>query len=351
MISVRGMRQFHIPGRIPFHTGYYGMLDTSARYRVVFPLIQMRHYRFGRINNVGLRNNSWWQKVIGVGFAGYTVVKMKGITLVIPLLKAAKVGPLLSIGASMAAYGWLFGWKFGVGMVSLIFLHELGHGLAMRALGVPAGPMTFIPFFGAVIEMKGRPVSSYHDALIALGGPVLGTLATIPVLAYGVGSASQFALALSHWGCMVNLFNLLPIGMLDGGRIAGALSKWTLPVGIALSGAGIYAFPNNPILYLTALSACASTYSRFFGSESHDREFWKMSSDRQVLIGGAYVSLIGILAGCMQFNDSMRKSPEQIRLDSGLNAQGDVSDDFFRWSDESFWFTDEKSSEFKQRWI
>jgi Zn-dependent protease len=294
-------------------------------------------------------NTGWWQKVVGVGAAGYTIVKMKGITLALPLLKVAKIGPLLSMGASMAAYGWLFGWKFGVGMVSLIFLHELGHGLAMRALGVPAGPMTFIPFFGAVIEMKGRPVSSYHDALIALGGPVLGTLATLPVLGFGAVTGSQFALALGHWGCMVNLFNLLPIGALDGGRIAGALSKWTLPVGIGLSAAGIYVFPHNPIMYLTALSACVSTYSRFFGSESHDGHFWRMSTQRQLLIGGAYVSLIGILAGCMQFNDAIRKTPDELRRELVPRSMWEESDELFAWSDENTWFADESTH--NSRWI
>lgn len=308
--------------------------------------IQKRYARFDRRRSLRERDPNWWQKVVGVGAAGYTVVKMKGLSLLVPLLKVAKVGPLLSMGASMAAYGWLFGWQFGVGMVSLIFVHELGHGLSMRALGVPAGPMTFIPFFGAVIEMKGRPVSSYHDALIALGGPLLGTAATLPVLGFGAMTGSQFALALSHWGCMVNLFNLLPIGMLDGGRIAGALSKWTLPVGIGLSAAGIYMLPHNPILYLTAISACVSTYSRFFGSESQDHEFWKMSTDKQLLIGGAYVSLIGILAGCMQFNDSIRKSPDQIRREIIPRNEWRESEELFSWSDESQWFSNDKP-----RWI
>lgn len=287
-------------------------------------------------------DSNWWQKVIGVGAAGYTVVKLKGISLLLPVLKFAKVGPLLSMGASMGAYGWLFGWKFGVGMVSLIFVHELGHGLAMRALGVPAGPMTFIPFFGAVIEMRGRPVSSYHDALIALGGPVLGTAGTLPVLLYGLSTGSQFALALSHWGCMINLFNLLPIGMLDGGRIAGAMSKWTLPVGIGLSAAGIYAFPHNPILYLTALSACATTYSRFFGSESGLENFYRISKGKQLIIASSYFGLIGLLALGMNLNDSVRKSPEEVRktLPRSENPEPDY---LFEWSDENAWFGDSNS--------
>ena len=297
---------------------------------------QKRGMRYERGISKHTSSSNWWQKVIGVGAAGYTVVKLKGLTFLVPALKFAKMGPLLSMGASMAAYGWLFGWPFGVGMVSLIFVHELGHGLAMRALGVPAGPMTFIPFFGAVIEMKGRPSNAYHDALIAIAGPILGTAATMPLLAIGLSTGSQFALALSHWGCMVNLFNLLPIGMLDGGRIAGSLSKWTLPVGIGLSGVGIYAFPHNPIMYLTALSACASTYSRFYGSESHHSDFYKLDTQRQLIIGGMYIGLIVFLASAMQLNDTKRKSPAQLRSDLGLHHDPD-SEYLFAWIDENSW--------------
>ena len=329
------VRQHSIVSAEPIAT--YDVLDRNA-----FQTNQRRFMRFQSRSGLRDINTNWWQKVIGVGAAGYTIVKMKGITLVLPLLKVAKIGPLLSMGASMAAYGWLFGWQFGVGMVSLIFVHELGHGLAMRALGVPAGPMTFIPFFGAVIEMKGRPVSSYHDALIALGGPLLGTAATLPVLAVGMATGSQFALALSHWGCMVNLFNLLPIGMLDGGRVAASLSRWTLPAGVALSAAGIYAFPHNPIMYLTALSACASTYSRFFGSESQQSDFYKMSSDRQIFIAGSYVSLIALLAVCMQLNDSVRKSPEQLKRELVPSDQWRESEELFSWSDEKSWFKEDR---------
>lgn len=310
----------------------------DAIHQSTFLLSQCRSFRAGRRLVPHDIDANWWQKVIGVGAAGYTVVKLKGLSVVLPALKLAKIGPLLSMGASMGAYGWLFGWKFGVGMVSLIFIHELGHGLAMRALGVPAGPMTFIPFFGAVIEMRGRPVSSYHDALIALGGPVLGSVGTLPVLLYGLSTGSQFALALSHWGCMINLFNLLPIGMLDGGRIAGALSKWTLPVGIGLSAAGIYAFPHNPILYLTALSACATTYSRFYGSEAAKgfEHFYSISKEKQLVIASSYFGLIGLLALGMNMNDRVRKSPDEVRR--SLPPSVDHAPEYlFEWSDENTW--------------
>ena len=71
--------------------------------------IQRRGWRSNRHSYIRESSSNWWQKVIGVGAAGYTVVKMKGISVLIPLLKFAKIGPLLSMGASMGAYGWLFG--------------------------------------------------------------------------------------------------------------------------------------------------------------------------------------------------------------------------------------------------
>ena len=289
-----------------FHAAAWSHRSTARS-----QLQQRREYRFTR--NPGLSNQGdWWQKVVGVGASGYALVKFKGLSFLLPVIKVAKLGPLVSMGASMAAYGYLFGWQFGVGMVSLIFIHELGHGLMMRRLGVPAGPMTFIPFLGASIEMRGRPISAYHESLIALAGPAVGTLATLPLTVYGLSTGSQFALALSHWGCLVNLFNLLPIGSLDGGRVAASLSRWTLPGGVGLCLAGIFVFPNNPVLYLTLFSAIFSTYSRFFRINSNSQNYFKLSKSQQTGIIGSYLGLAVSLYTLMEVNDRLRKSPEEL---------------------------------------
>ncbi|KAF4729237.1 PtdIns(3,5)P(2) sythesis regulation factor, partial [Perkinsus olseni] len=104
-------------------------------------------------------SGNWWSKVIGVSAAGYAVMKLKGLKILIPVLKFSKAGPLLSMCVSTLAYGAVFGWQFGTGMVGLIFIHELGHALMMRRLGVPTGPMVFIPFMGASVEMRKHPSS------------------------------------------------------------------------------------------------------------------------------------------------------------------------------------------------
>jgi Zn-dependent protease len=128
-------------------------------------------------------------------------------------------------------------------------IHELGHGLVMRMMGIPAGAPTFIPFVGAVIAMKGRPRNAYVEALVAFGGPVLGSAAAFGCLAVAWALDSDFWLSLAFSGFMINLFNLLPISPLDGGRIVGAFSRKMWAVGFLI---GIPAFlaSRSPLLLL-----------------------------------------------------------------------------------------------------
>jgi Zn-dependent protease len=267
-----------------------------------------------------------WQKAVGVGAAGYTIFKLKGLTLILPILKVTKMTPILSMLVSVGAYGAIFGWHFGAGMVYLIFIHEMGHAAAMRHFNIPVGAMTFIPFMGAVIQMKGMPISAKEEAYIALAGPLIGTLATVPFAWYGAAVGSQFALALANWGYMVNLFNLLPIGTLDGGRVAGALSKWAMPAGLALCGGLIAALPTNPILYLVFLSGGYTTYKRFFDPEIHDEGYYGLSPNERVTIGLSYAGLIALTAGLMGLNGNNLKKPQQLRRELRLETP--------RWEEE-----------------
>ena len=270
--------------------------------------LQTRQFRSPRPSRF---DSEWWQRVVGVGAAGYTLVKLKGLSFALPLLKLTKAGPLLSMLVSMGAYGAIFGLPFGVGMVSLIFIHELGHAAAMRYFNIPVGPMVFIPFMGAVVEMRGKPVSVSHEAFIALAGPLVGTLATAPLMLYGVSTGSQLALSLAQWGCMVNMFNLLPIGQMDGGRVAGALSKWFMPAGLVLSGGLIAINPTNPLLYLVGLSAGYQTYQRFYGDSQFD--YYDLSRGEKFAVAGCYAGLLGFITAMMKLNDGLRKSPEELR--------------------------------------
>jgi len=136
-------------------------------------------------------------------------------------LKIAKAGPLLSMLATSFTYSFFFGWPYSVGMVGLIFVHECGHLVMMRHYNVPFSPMVFVPFMGAVISMKDHPKNAWQDAMIAFGGPVMGSAGAAALAVTGSMTDSQLCFALADFGYMVNLFNLLPIGQMDGGRIGG----------------------------------------------------------------------------------------------------------------------------------
>src|SRR6185503_17907018 len=110
-----------------------------------------------------------------------------------------------TIVLSVGAYTLLWGWRFAVLFVLLLFVHELGHALWMRKEGIPAGAPVFIPFLGAVIAMKGRPRNAYVEAKIGLAGPVLGTLGAAVVLGLGELQDSDLLRAAASTGFLLNL--------------------------------------------------------------------------------------------------------------------------------------------------
>ena len=139
------------------------------------------------------------------------------------LLNFAKLGPILKTGGTMIisvfAYAWLFGWRYSVGFVLLIFVHELGHYLSAKRAGLKVGAPTFIPFVGAWIELKEQPMDARVEARIALAGPVAGTIGALVCYYVARDNGSALLMALAYSGFMLNLWNLLPINPLDGGRI------------------------------------------------------------------------------------------------------------------------------------
>ena len=131
------------------------------------------------------------------------------------------------------------------------FYFSSGHAYVMHLRGMPFSPMVFLPFMGAVIATKEMPRDAWEDALIAAGGPVAGSIGAGAVAVAAHVTDSQLLYALADFGFMINLFNLLPIGSMDGGRWAGALSKYVGVAGVGLGGAIAYSgVVKNPLFYL-----------------------------------------------------------------------------------------------------
>ncbi len=135
------------------------------------------------------------------------------------------VSTLISLTLSIGAYSFVFGAPFAVGLVGQLLAHEGGHALMMRRLNIAFGPMLFVPFLGAMVANLSEVKSAYDESKIALAGPAAGTAIALALSAIGIASESQLLLSLASAGYLLNMFNLLPIGSLDGGRVASALSK------------------------------------------------------------------------------------------------------------------------------
>ena len=208
------------------------------------------------------------------------------------ILKVAKFPTLITMLLAIWVYAQIWGAKFAFGFVFLIFIHECGHALTMRRLGIPAGAPVFIPFVGAFISMKNLPKDAYSEALVGLGGPVLGSTAAFFCLFVGLVSGNQFWYALAYTGFMINLFNMIPISPLDGGRITGVLSRWFWLVGFALGGFLFYKI-QSPILLLVLALGIFSFLASF---KKQDAGYYEVSLERRILIGTGYFSSLFLMA-------------------------------------------------------
>ncbi|MDX6467453.1 MAG: hypothetical protein QOI27_2493 [Gaiellaceae bacterium] len=137
-----------------------------------------------------------------------------------------------SVFISVAAYRLWFGtWTFAVGFVLMLLVHELGHAAEARRQGLEVSWPMFIPFIGAYVKIQHAGLSPWRNALISLAGPFTGSLAAAAVWGAAEARGSTVLLVLANIGFLLNAFNLLPIGFLDGGHIAGAIREaWRMPV-------------------------------------------------------------------------------------------------------------------------
>ncbi len=167
-----------------------------------------------------------WLGVLIIGIGS----KLKAL---LPLLKFGKFGgTLITMVISIWGYALLFPFHFAVGLVVMIFIHEMGHVLAARIKGLPVSAPAFIPFLGALITMKKQPSDAATEAFLALGGPLLGTLGAVAAYGLGVWLDQEILLMIAYIGLFINLFNLIPIHPLDGGRIVVAITRWLWVVGL-----------------------------------------------------------------------------------------------------------------------
>jgi Zn-dependent protease len=223
------------------------------------------------------------------------LAKFKGLLLLLPKLKVlTTIGTML---VSVAAYSFVFGWPFAVGFVILIFVHEMGHVIQLRREGLKASAPMFIPFMGAVISAKSLGKNALAEARVGLAGPILGSIGSAACIAIWEATGSPIWRALAFTGFFLNLFNLLPVVPLDGGRAMAAMAPWMWFVGFAAMVPLAFIFP-NPIIFVILLLAGYETYKRWKLRRSggaQQEAYYRVRPLDRALVAAVYLSLIALL--------------------------------------------------------
>jgi Zn-dependent protease len=236
------------------------------------------------------------RRLSAIGAAIVAVLaKLKAILLLLPKVKLlASSGTIL---VSLAAYAVIWGFPFAAGFIALLFVHEMGHAIALRREGIKASWPMFIPFLGAVIAARSLGDNATAEARVGLAGPILGSIGAAACVLVWHATGNDLWRALAFTGFFLNLFNLLPVVPLDGGRAMAAMAPWMWFVGFAAMIPLAIIFP-NPIIWLILVFAGFETYKRWqqrrAGGLAQEAYYRVRPLDR-ALVAAVYLSLVALL--------------------------------------------------------
>jgi Zn-dependent protease len=237
-----------------------------------------------------------WRRALGpLVVLGALLAKFKGVLLLLPKLKLLTTSGTMLV--SIAAYSLIWGWTFAAGFVLLLLVHEMGHVIQLRREGIEASAPMFIPFLGAVVAAKSLGEDAAAEARVGLAGPVLGSLGAALLIPVWLTTGDDFWQALAFTGFFLNLFNLLPVVPLDGGRAMAAMAPWMWFVGLAAMIGVAIAFP-NPIILIIVLFAGMETWRRWKARRAggeREAAYYRVKPSHRVVIAVVYVGLIAAL--------------------------------------------------------
>lgn len=195
---------------------------------------------------------------------------------------------------AMWVYALFFGWRFAAGFVLLIFVHECGHLLAARWFGLKVGAPVFLPFMGAIIALKEAPRDAWVEAVVGIGGPVLGAIGAFVCLGVYFFTDDLLFRALAYTGFWLNLFNLTPILPLDGGRISSAISPWLWVAGVAVLSA-VLPYHFNLFVLLIVLLSVPRVWRTLRHPTVRNAEYYQVAPLRRWTMSVLYFGLAALL--------------------------------------------------------
>lgn len=225
--------------------------------------------------------------------------KLKFILL--PLLKFFPI--ILKSGGTMllsiGIYASIWGWKFAVGFVVLMFVHECGHLIIAKGFGLKVSAPVFIPFMGAFILLKDLPRNAWMEACVGIGGPILGSLGALACHLLGKTIDAPIFIAIAYSGYFLNLFNLTPVGFLDGGRIVTAMSRWLWLPGLAVLIWFGWQYMNL-IVWIMVFLSLPRVYSLFRKRTEEEERYFEVPTRNRWIMSILYFGLIATLIFGMQ---------------------------------------------------
>jgi Zn-dependent protease len=248
----------------------------------------------------GDRPRPWWRRLGGAIVAAVVLLvkfgaKAKAVLLLLPKLKLLTTSGSMLV--SIGAYSLIWGWRFAVGFVVLLFVHEMGHVIQLRREGIAASAPVFIPFLGAAVWAKSLGDNALAEARVGLAGPILGSIGAAACIPIADATGSDFWRALAFTGFFLNLFNLLPVVPLDGGRAMAAMAPWMWFAGLLAILVLAFTYP-NPIILLIGLFAIMETWRRWRALRAGDesvRSYYRVRPLHRALVAGVYLGLIALL--------------------------------------------------------
>src|SRR6202171_5149438 len=226
--------------------------------------------------------------LIAAVFAVWAVLKY-GLLF---LLKIPAGATLISLVVSFGGYALFYGPWFAVALVTMIFVHEMGHVVEIRRQGMQASAPIFIPFLGAAIFQRSHPTDALKQAQIGIAGPIAGTIGATAAFAL-YGSTHQPVLLLAALiGFYINLFNLMPVWQLDGAWILAPVSKWFQAAGYLIIGVGglFFHFLLSPLIIIIAVLGIPSLIQRF--REANNPYYTSVPSGARSAMGFAWLVLV-----------------------------------------------------------
>jgi Zn-dependent protease len=213
------------------------------------------------------------------------------------LLLAGKLGKVLTTGGTMlisvVVYAFIYGWRYAAGFVALLFVHEMGHFIAARQRGLEVGAPVFIPFVGAWVALKNANMDPETEAFVGLAGPMLGSAAAFACYLLALENGERLWMAIAYGGFFLNLFNLIPLSPLDGGRIVGVISPKLWLVGVPVLGA-VFLWKPSPLLLIIAVLAAPQVWAALTGRAQATRTV--ASAGVRFKYGAQYLALAAGLA-------------------------------------------------------